>query len=75
MLSSATSQRYSKQDILHKISFVITDSTSHNLKVIEGVCEELEVQKALEIMLRNIQLLVSRQNQRAMSRHSKHLGK
>ena len=75
MLSSATSQRYSKQDILHKISFVITDSTSHNLKVIEGVCEELEVQKALEIMLCNIQLLVSRQDQRAMSRHSKHLGK
>lgn len=66
MLSSATGQRYSKPDILHKISFVITDSTSHNLKVIEGVCEELEVQKALEIMLCNIQLLVSQQNQRAM---------
>lgn len=66
MLSSTTGQRCSKPDILHKISFVITDSTSHNLKVIEGVCEELEVQKALEIMLCNIQLLVSRQNQRAM---------
>ena len=45
ILSAACGHRYSEQQILEKISFVMTDSTSHNLGVVEIVCEELGVEK------------------------------
>ena len=40
-------------DILEKILFVMTDSTSHNLNVIEMVCEELEVESVPKTLLCN----------------------
>ena len=44
MLAAATGWRYTDTDIVEKIDFVMTDSTAHNLGVIEQVCEELEVE-------------------------------
>lgn len=54
MLSSASGHKYPEQDILWKISFVMTDSTSHNLKVIKSVCKVLEVEKFPGMLLSNI---------------------
>ena len=36
MLSAATGCKFSEKDLVEKIDFAITDSTSHNLGVIEG---------------------------------------
>ena len=44
ILSAASFYRYSEKDILNRIDFVMTDSISHNLKVIESVCEKFEVE-------------------------------
>ena len=43
MLSAATGCKFSEKDLVEKIDFVITDSTSHNLGVIEDVCEDLNI--------------------------------
>ena len=43
ILSAASDHKYSAADILKQISFVMSDSTAHNIGVIEEVCEELEV--------------------------------
>ena len=40
--SVATGCMYTESQIMAKIDFVMTDSTSHNLGVIEMVCEEVE---------------------------------
>ena len=37
ILSTASFHRYSEKDILNQIDFVMMDSTSHNLEVIESV--------------------------------------
>ena len=37
ILSAASGYKYSSTDIVKKIDFVMTDSTAHNLKVIEKV--------------------------------------
>ena len=42
ILSAASLGKYSEKEIFSKITFVMTDSTSHNLEVIEEVREELE---------------------------------
>ena len=44
ILSAASNSECSKEDILKRISFVMSDSTSHKLGVTEAVCEELEVE-------------------------------
>ena len=43
MLCAATGYRYSEPDILANIDFVMTDSTAHNLEVLESVCKEFGV--------------------------------
>ena len=43
MLSAASGYRFTEKDILGRIDFVVTDSTEHNMGVIEKVCQELEV--------------------------------
>ena len=40
--SVATEYMYTESQIMAKIDFVMTDSTSHNVGVIQMVCEELE---------------------------------
>ena len=43
ILSAASAGKYSESDILKHISFVMTDSTAHNLGVMDEVCDELEL--------------------------------
>jgi len=43
ILSAASDHKYSKEELIRKISFTMHDSTAHNLKVLEGACEELGV--------------------------------
>ena len=58
ILSAACLHKYSAQDILKKIDFVMTDSTSHNLEVIEQVCNEMEVENVPATLLCNIHPLM-----------------
>ena len=58
ILSAATGYKYSEQDILKKISFVMTDSTSHNLEVLGLVAEELAVEHIPKTLLCNIHPLM-----------------
>ena len=43
VLKILSSQRYSKKGILNRSDFVMVDSTSHNLIVIESVCKKFKV--------------------------------
>jgi len=58
ILSAATGYKYSEQDILSRINFVMTDSTAHNIGVIEKVCHELEVSVVPKTLLCNIHPLM-----------------
>ena len=44
ILSPVSFYRYSEKDILNRTDFVMTDSTSNNLEVIESICEKFEVE-------------------------------
>ena len=46
ILSAATGYRYKEDDILKKIDFIMTNSTAHNIGVIQKVCDELGVEEA-----------------------------
>ena len=43
ILSAATGGKYSEKDLVERIDFVITDSTAHNLGVIDQLCEDLGI--------------------------------
>ena len=43
ILSAATGYLYSEAEIFKKITFVMTDSTSHNIGVTEKVCDKLDI--------------------------------
>ena len=49
MLLCSVNYKYTEKQLLERIDFVMTDSTSHNLEVIENVCERFgaEVPKTL----------------------------
>ena len=57
ILSAASAYKYSTSDIL-KIIFVMSDSTAHNLKVMEKVCEDEDVEKNPLVFLCNIHPLM-----------------
>ena len=42
ILSASVGYKYSEKELLDQIDFVMTDSTSHNLTVIEKVCDHFE---------------------------------
>lgn len=42
ILCAAVGYRYSEKQILEHVDFVMTDSTSHNLTVMESVCEKFD---------------------------------
>ena len=42
MLAASIGWKYIEKELVEKIDFVMTDSTSHNLGVIEEVCAELQ---------------------------------
>ena len=58
ILSATSNREYCEEDILKKISLVMSDSTSHNLGVTEAVCEELEVQDVPLTLVYNIHPLM-----------------
>ncbi|CAL4082361.1 unnamed protein product, partial [Meganyctiphanes norvegica] len=62
ILSAASGNKYSPSEILEKISFVMTDSASHNINVIEMVCEELDVESVPKTLLCNAHPLMLFQN-------------
>ena len=44
MLAAATAWKFNESDLVNKIDFVMTDSTAHNLGVIEDVCSVLQIE-------------------------------
>ena len=58
ILSAASTYKYSTSDILKKITFAMSDSTAHNLKVMEKVCEDEDVEKNPLVFLCNIHPLM-----------------
>lgn len=62
ILSASSGYRYTPKMILEKISFVMTDSTAHNLGVIEKVCQDMEVTNIPSTLLCNIHPLMMFQN-------------
>ena len=63
VLSAATGHKYSPKEILQRISFTMTDSTAHNIGVMDKVCEELEVETIPAQLLCNVHPLMLFQNQ------------
>ena len=47
MLAASTGWKYTEKELVEKIDFVVIDSTSHNLGVIEKVCTELQTDSVL----------------------------
>ena len=62
ILSASTGNKYSTQEIFNKISFVMTDSTSHNLGVVEMVATDLETDEVPKTLLCNVHPLMMFQN-------------
>ena len=44
MSAAATAWKFNESGLVNKIDFVMTDSTAHNLGVIEDVCSKLQVE-------------------------------
>ena len=47
ILCAASGCKYTEQDILSNIDFVMSDSTAHNLEVMQSVCQEYQVESPL----------------------------
>ena len=64
MLSAASGYKYSEAEIFKKVTFVMTDSTAHNIGVTEMVCDELDINDAdrPDTLLCNIHPLMLFQN-------------
>ena len=58
ILSATSGHKYTTQDIIKKIDFVMTDSTSHNLNVIKTVCKDLAVEDTPAILVCNVHPLM-----------------
>ena len=61
ILSAATGCVYTESQIMAKIDFVMTDSTSHNVGVIEMVCEEVQSEYVPSFLACNIHPLMMMQ--------------
>ena len=46
ILSAATGYKYKEDDIVKRIDFVMSDSTAHNIGVMQKVCEELSIEES-----------------------------
>ena len=58
ILSAACGYKYTEQDLLGRIDFVMTDSTSHNLNVMENVCHRHKVDSIPKQLLCNMHPLL-----------------
>ena len=62
ILSASTGFKYTSSQLLEKINFVMTDSTSHNVGVIDMVCNDLNVEKLQSTVFCNVHPLRLFQN-------------
>ena len=58
ILSAATGYKYSAKEIVEKVNFVMTDSTAHNLKVFDSVCEDLGAEHSPTSVTCNMHVLM-----------------
>ena len=58
ILSASVGRKYSEKEILEKVDFVMTDSTAHNIGVIEEVCEKLECESVPASLICNVHPLM-----------------
>ena len=58
ILSASCRHEYSEKEILQHIKFSMTDSTSHNLNVIDLVAEELRAESVPSTLLCNVHPLM-----------------
>ena len=58
MLAASTSYRFTAADIQRKIQFVMTDSTAHNLRIMEQVAKDLNVEETPSAVICNIHPLM-----------------
>ena len=58
ILCAASGYKYESNELLKKVQFVMTDSTSHNLNAVEQVCEDLDVDEVSSTMLCNVHPLM-----------------
>ena len=63
MLSAASGFRFDEKEILERIDFAVTDSTEHNMGVIEKVCEKLEVESVPDSLVCHVHPLMMFQKQ------------
>ena len=62
ILSASTGHKYSASGILKNIDFTMTDSTSHNLGVMEMACNQLQDESVPPALLCNVHPLMMFQN-------------
>ena len=54
ILAASSGWKYTGKDLVEKIDFVMTDSTAHNLGVIQDVCAELETENEPDSLICNV---------------------
>ena len=58
ILSASSGHMYSKKQILEKVTFTMTDSTSHSVGAMDMVCEELSVEEVPPQLFCNVHPLM-----------------
>ena len=58
ILAASSGWKYTAKDLVEKIDFVTTDSTAHNLGVIQDVCADLETEIVLDSLIYNMHLIM-----------------
>ena len=58
ILAASSGWKYTAKDLVEKIDFVTTDSTAHNLGVIQDVCADLETEIVLDSLICNMHLIM-----------------
>ena len=61
ILSASSGGKYEPEEILGKVKYTICDSTAHNLKVIDKVCQDLDVSDVPPTLLCNVHPLMMMQ--------------
>ena len=59
MLAAANAWKFNESDLVNKIDFVMTDSTAHNLSVIEDFFSELQVENIPDSLVCHVHPMIS----------------
>ena len=62
ILSAASGLKYSEKEIMERVDFVVTDSTQHNMGVIENVCNELKTSSTPDALICHVHPMMMFQN-------------